>query len=227
MTTLLNAKSPYIAALDAIGPFVPPPFLGNGARGICKVQEDFVQVDINGLFTSVGNYARLLRILSDACIDKLEIFLDVPLDTNATSTLAFDIGIAFSDSQNNDSTPALYQGLIPTTVGLQGSLIAGTTTSFASYASPNKLFGNFNLATAAQNVNNRRIPPTDVTLNGVTSQYSLQSILSSPLVSLFNFLDGRQTPITEMGLLDLYIYCTTVAATPAAGNLGVRIFYTD
>ena len=141
--------------------------------------------------------------------------------------MAFDVGLCFSSSPT-DGTPADKQGLIPTTTGF-GS-VAGTTTTFAAYASPNILFGNFNLATAAQNLNNRRIPPTDITFNGLTSQYSLSQILSAPLVSLFNFLPNNgavPSPLLNLGYLDVYIYCTHVAATPNAGNLGARIFYTD
>jgi hypothetical protein len=187
MTVELNAKSPYIAAQDRpFGLFIPAT-IGDGSRGICKVQQDFLQID-TAFFSAVGNYGKLLRLPADAVISKLEIFSDAPLDTNATSALAFDIGLCLS-SAPSDGTPALYQGLIPTTVGF--GAVPGTTTTFAAYSNPNILFGNFNLATAAQNLNNKKIPPTDVTLNGVTSQYSLQQILSQPLVNLFNFLDGR------------------------------------
>jgi hypothetical protein len=223
MTVELNAKSPYISAIDRpFGLFIPST-IGDGSRGICKVQQDFLQVD-TALFSAVGNYGKLLRLPADAVISKLEIFSDVPLDTNATSTLAFDIGLCFSNGPS-DGTPQDKRGLVQTTVGFGAT--PGTNTTFAAYSNPNKLFGNFNLATAAQNLNNKKIPASDVTLNGVTSQYSLQQILSQPLVNLFNFLDGRGAVSENLGFLDLYIYCTTVAATPAAGNLGARAFYTD
>src|SRR5664279_890746 len=136
MTVVTNALSTYIALLDAPGDLRPPLLVNGGKRSYLKIAEDYLQVNApNGLFSATTNYARVLRIPSDARVVKLEIFSDVPLDTNATSTLAFDIGVAFSDSFNPDSTPTLYAGQIPTTVGQPGSLTPGTLTTFAAYAS--------------------------------------------------------------------------------------------
>jgi hypothetical protein len=221
MTVVTNVLGTNVAVLDT----ATPPFIqltrGEGGPGRVQMVED--QVALTTAFVgATGNYARLCRFPTWAKIKRLRVFSDAPLDSNATQSLALNFGVTFSDSTIN-GTPSLYQGLIPTTVGIGGgSTTAGTTTSFASYTTPNDCFG-----TITQAGNNVAIPITDITWGGAIATYPRQSFVQTPLVEIFNFLDGRSIPIEVLGYLDVYVYVKTIAATPHAANLVAILEYCE
>lgn len=226
MTAVLNVLANGVGVLDtsiATGyQGVGYNTAGEGAAARLQVIEDYVNLTTTFL-GATHNYARLVRIPSRAKIKRVEIWNDKILDTNATSTLAFDVGVAFSDYYTQtgmyDGVPASYSGSIPTTAG-------NAVTPFSSYSSPNILFGNVaqgnNTYIQGATVSSRK----DVTFNGTLTNYSEASILQQPLVSLFGFKDGRGAVIEELGWMDIYIYLTAVAATAQAGNLFCSVQFT-
>jgi hypothetical protein len=227
MTAVLNVYGTALNALSA-GPstsgYLSYPSLtaGEGAGAELTEIEDVLAVT-TAWEGAIGNYGRFCRFPSRARIKSMEVLSDVALDTNATSTLKIDFGIAFSDnfSANGifDGVPTQYAGLIPTTT-------ANTTTTFASYSSPNKLFGQ---VVQGNNVKlqGATLQTLEITFNGTASNYSFWNILSEPAVALFGFTDGRGVTIEEMGYLDVYAYVAAVSATAQAGNILGRLCYSD
>ena len=220
MTQVLNLLSTFVTILDAVPAtgFAGQPMsqlsTGEGAPAYLKTQEDVTAWTAN-LGSAVANYARLIRLPSDAIIKKLEVASDAPLDSNAVQTLKLNFGIAFSDA-TQDGTPATYQTLIPT------STKNGTTTTFTAYSSPNDMFGSITLSG-----NNAKIPLTDITLNGTTATYPWATLLFTPLIELFGFTTGQGFNIEQIGYIDIYGYVAVAAATPAAGNLLIKATFCD
>jgi hypothetical protein len=214
MAAETNVKSTSIGNLDAT-PFYLYPTAGAGARQQVFSIDDYAAVTAVGI-ASAGSYYRLLRIPTNSIIKTLAIFTSTALDTNASNTLTFDIGLAFSDSTIDGTNPSL-QGLIPTTAN-----DGATTTTFGSYSSPNKIFGGI---TTTQLGHTAALAPTQVEFNGLTSGYTMAKIMSQPLWQIFGFVDGRGMPCDPGGFFDVYAYATAGAATGAAGTLGARATY--
>jgi hypothetical protein len=231
MTAVLNTQGLRIIDLDAVN---PPTWLtaGEGRSARLRAVEDFIAYPVT-FGSAAANYARFCRIPANAKIKRFEVWFSASPDANATQQLALDFGIAFSDS-TQDGTPSAYQGLIPTTVGTGAT--AGTLTTFAAYTTPNKLFGTLTLsgANVAPNVISQAgigsIGQTvELTFNGVNTQYTLPLLTQTPVVSLFNFLDGRSVPIENLGWVDIYVYVSHAYATVpgAALTLFGRVEYID
>ena len=136
---------------------------------------------------------------------------------SGTPTLAFDVGIAFSDS-TKDGTPPQYQGKIPTTA------LDGTLTTFAAYSSPNKMFGGIAAVTLT---NSAAYNSGNLLFNGLTSNFTMPKLMSKTLWEIFNFVDGRGYPLQPGGMFDIYVYATTGANTGASGGyIGMRATFT-
>jgi hypothetical protein len=227
--TLLNNNTPYIAQSA-----------GEGAPGRPYIQEDQVAATRTWNATA-GNGLRLLRFPSSAKVKCLEVFTDLSLIDGGTSStaLVWQIGVIFSND-GNDGTPVSYQNLHPTTVGIGG----GTTTKGTAVAiygtSANFIFGELTaLSTSgafptpylrAANAPGYLFG-TEITFNGAEATYSAGgpvAISQVPLVSIFNFWDGRGNTLEDMGYVDLLIGTKTAYNTqPAAGyNVYARIEYT-
>ena len=183
---------------------------GVGAKTYDWSIDDYVSVAATPI-QSAGSYYRVLRIPTRARIKSLTVFTDKALDSG-TPTLAFDIGIAFSDS-TTDGTPVAFQGLVPTTANDM------TMTTFASYSSPNKIFGGI---TAAALTNSAAYPPTQQVFKGITSGYTMAKLMTKPLYEIFGFTDARGMVYDPGGMFDIYAYATTGANTGVAGTLGMR-----
>ncbi len=218
MAAEVNILSQGITALDAGITGAPAPAQvgsGKGAAGKLWTVDDYVQNNATSIQTA-GSYYRLLRIPTNAFVKALYISTDKALDSNASNTLAFDVGIAFSDSLYDGTRPE-QQALIPTTAN-----DGVTTTTFAAYSAPNKLFGGITASamghTAAYNSGN-------LVFNGLTTGYTLAGIAQQPLWQLFGFVDGRGYAMNPGGMFDIYLYATTGAATGVAGTIYGRCDY--
>lgn len=209
MAAETNIKSNHITNLDAT-PMVLNTS-GQGAVGNPRELDDYAAVAATPI-QSAGSYYRMLRIPSSAKLKVLTLSTNKALDSG-TPTLAFDIGLAWSDSTIDGTLPAL-QGLIPTTAN-DGS----TTTTFAAYSSPNKIFGGI---TAAQLTNSAAYNSGNLLFNGLTSGYTMAKLASQPLWQIFGYVDGRGYAMDPGGFFDVYVYATTGANVGVAGNLWMR-----
>lgn len=210
-------KSLAITNLDAT-PIVANE-TGAGAKASSFQVDGWCAVTAVGIATATSTY-RLCRFPTWAKIKTVEIWTDVAIDSGSSQALALDLNVVFSDSKT-DGTPALLQGLIPTTVGNPTTPTAATTTTFASYASPNIIFG-----TKTLSGNNAAIPITNITLSG-TARYTADKFMQMPLWRTFGFQDGRGMLNDPGGFFDLVAYVSVAANTGAAGNLYGKVSYTN
>ena len=211
-------KSQSITNLDAV-PSVPNT-AAQGAPGRSVQVDDYVTCTVTGL-QSVGSYYRLVRIPTNAVI-KSVVIAGAALDSKPTSpTLALDFSLAFSDDATvGDGTPTFLQGLIPQT----GT--AGTTTTFATYSSPNIVFGTFTVTTATgMGGGTATIAPTDIFFSGSRTNYPLSVLINEPAWQWFGFTDGRGNPADPGGMFDLVAYVSTGAATGTTGTLYAKVTY--
>lgn len=74
---------------------------------------DFCHATTGGLGTTASTY-RLVRLRSNVKIKNVKFFTSVVLDSNATPTLAFDVGVYYSDNSANDGTSPSNTGSIST-----------------------------------------------------------------------------------------------------------------
>jgi hypothetical protein len=117
MTYTLESAS--ITALDTIP--VLKPDAGQGAPTEDKELNDYVAFT-TGQLGSTSTTANILRLPTTAKVNRLRIDTDGSLDSNGSPTLAFNVGLAYSD--------APLSGVLD---GTQPSL-AGTSISATSFA---------------------------------------------------------------------------------------------
>lgn len=203
-------KSTYITNLDAT-PYTQNT-TGEGAPGSMRQVDGYCPVTAVGIVATTSTY-RLLRIPTTAKIKSVDFGTDVAIDSNSTQTLALDFNLVFSDS-TIDGTPLALQGLIPTTAN------TGATTTFASYASPNIIFG-----TKTLSGNNAAIPLTNITYSGTIGNYNMMKLSNTPLWSIFGFVNAQGVAADPGGFFDLVAYVSVVAATGHAGNIYARVSY--
>lgn len=215
MAAETNIKSAGITNLSA-SPMVMNT-TGVGSKGYDFSIDDYAAVAATPI-QSAGSYYRLLRIPANARIKTLTFATSNALDTNASNTLAFDIGLAWSDS-TTDGTPTWLQGLIPTTAN-----DGATTTTFASYSSPNKIFGGLTAATLTRTGG---YTSGNLLFNGLTAGYTMAKLMGKPLYEIFGYTDARGLPYNPGGMMDIYAYATTGAATGVAGTIGMRCVYSN
>ena len=223
MTTVTNLLAQNVNILDTVpatgyaGQPLTQLSAGEGGPASVKIIEDVTALTAS-YSSAINNYARILRFPSNAKVKRLDIFTDAAPDSSTAQTTAIAFGVAFSDATGLtfDGTPAAYQGLVPTTAN------TGVTTTFALNASMNNIFGTLTLAG-----NDKAIPITDITYQGVGATYPAISILQTPLLELFGFTTGQGYNIEQMGYLDIYAFITTASATPHAANLITRLEFTD
>lgn len=215
-------KSQSITSLDST-PIVPVS-AGQGGPAKRTVVDDFAATTVTGL-QSTGSYYKLCRIPSGAIVKSVKVWSDKALDSIASApTLGLDFNIAFSDS-TDDGTPNALQGLVPQT----GT--GGTTTTFATYSSPNILFGTIVVNTTSVQKGNvggggtAALGPVELLLNGSRTNYPLSSLASMPLWQLFNYTDGRSNVADPGGYFDLVAYVSTAAQTGVAANIYAQIEY--
>ncbi len=215
-------KSQSITSLDAT-PIVPVS-AGQGGPGRRVVVDDLCATTATGL-QSTGSYYKLVRVPSGAIVKSVKIWSDKALDSIASApTLGFDFNLAFSDS-TDDGTPSFLQGLIPQT----GT--AATTTTFATYSSPNIIFGSVTVSTTNSQKGGvggggtAGFGPVELLFNGSRTNYPMSSIASMPLWQIFNYTDGRSNVADPGGYFDLVAYVSTAAATGVVGNLYAQVEY--
>ena len=208
-------KSQSITFLDAT-PIEQNP-VGVGGAGRVVQADDMALTTATGL-QSTGSTYRLVRIPTGAMIKSVNIASDVALDTIASApTLGLDFNLVFSDS-TDDGTPSFLQGTIPQTAN------SGTTTIFATYSSPNLIFGTFK-PTTLNGAHSTALALTDIVLNGSRTNYPMSVLLQQPLWQLFGFTDGRGNPADPGGYFDLVAYVSTGAATGAVAQLYAKVSY--
>lgn len=219
MAAETNILSQSITALDSGITGAPAPAIvasGKGAPSKLWTIDDYVTFNSSAI-TFAGSYYRLLRIPVNAVPKSLIIGFNTAADSNGSNTLAFDLGIAFSDSLYDGTRPE-QQALIPTTAN-----DGVTTTTFAAYSAPNKIFGGITAATLGHAAT--PFVSSELVLNGVTATYTLPMITQQPLWQSFGFVDGRGLPMSPGGMFDLYAYATTGAATGVAAVMWARMSY--
>lgn len=210
-------KSTSLTNLDATPIQVMPPAQGGISRW--SIVDDYATTTVTGL-QSTGSYYKLVRIPSGAIVKRVTVWSDKALDAKASApTLGLDFNIVFSDS-TDDGTPSFLQGGVPQT----GT--GATTTTLATYSSPNILFGTLVTSTAAGGGGNTAaLGPTELLMNGSRTNYPLTSLVNEPLWQLFNYTDGRSNPADPGGYFDLVAYVSTAAATGVAANIYVQVIY--
>lgn len=201
MSAETNIKSTSITNLDA-SPVVPNTS-GQGASARLREVSDFAAVSATPIQSS-GSYYRVIRFPTAVVPKRLYVAQNTEFDTHNSATLVLDFNVAFSDS-TVDSTPATLQGLIPTSAN------TGATTSFASYSSPNLVFGQ------KTQVFNALING-DYAFNGLGSNYSM-TLLMQPLWLTFGFASDPG------GFFDFTAYASTGATTGAAGKLFAGLMF--
>lgn len=206
-----NILSASITSYDTINPTVQVTAGQGGPTRLYEV-DDFAAATSAGLAT-VGSYYRMVRFPTSAIIKSFEFATDVAVDTSATASLALDFNIAFSDS-TIDGTPSTFQGQIPTTAG-------NAVTTFATYSSPNKMFG----AAVVQPTANAAWAFTQYWLKGGFSNYTLLAIMQQPLWQTFGFQAAAGQNQNPGGNFDMTAYVATVAGTAHAGNLISKVMY--
>ena len=213
--TLLNATQPYVAQTA-----------GEGGAANLKVMEDAVVSSATTDFGTAGDSERLLRFPTGAKVKRLEVFSNVSLiDAGTSSTaLVIDVAVVFSNS-GQDGTPAGYQNLQPTTVGIGGGTTTQGTTVAIYGTSAAVPFG-----TITANTTTGAIPSSpistggmfggEVTFGGVGSTYGTAfNITNKPLVTMFNFWDVNKNPIEDLGFFDLILGCHTAHYTAPASAI--------
>lgn len=195
-------KSNSVTNMDAIPVIINT--TGEGAPGALMSQSDTVTTTTSG---GVGSTYRMARIPTTAKIKHVFAYVG-DVDSNAIATWKGDFNMAFSDA-TNDGTPPSLQGLIPT------SSNNGTTTTVASYSSPNILFGQITAA------NSGAVTYKEITFNGTFTPANA----NDDLWDVFGFANNQGVPQDPGGFFDLLVYVSTAAATAHAGVLGVEIEY--
>lgn len=103
-------KSASITNLDTLGTGGGPVenSTGVGAPYSVKNISDYVTPTTGGLASTSSTY-KMVRVPTNVQLQHVNLFADGALDSNATPTLAIDIGVYYSDS-TVDGTPAANQG---------------------------------------------------------------------------------------------------------------------
>jgi hypothetical protein len=204
---------------------------GEGGPAQLKSVEDSVAIAQTGGGTAGHGY-RLCRFPTNAKVKKVELFTDVSLVDGGTSStaLTFGVGVVFSDS-TIDGTPVAYQNqwpILPTTPGTgttAGTLATGFPTGTAA--------GNYIFGTVTANTTTGAFPQGDITFGAVQaatySGLTMLNLTQTPLVELFNFLDGRGYAMENLGYFDIFVVVTHAYNTqPAAAyNMYAKVSYTD
>jgi hypothetical protein len=230
MTSVLNSKAVNVTLLDAVpatgyaGQPLTQISSGEGGPAFTKSIEDSIVLPVT-FFSATGNYARILRFPTNAKVKSVEVHTDIAVDAAATTgAAAFYVGVAFSDS-TSDGTPPAYQGLQPTTVGIGGGSTTAGTTVAINGSSANEIFG-----TVTAPATTGAIPVTNITYQGVGATYGTAlAITQTPLVELFNFLDGNNKPLENLGYFDLIAVVSHAYTTVPTGTaeLYTKLTFTD
>lgn len=196
-----NLLSGAITLLDATP--IQMPSAGEGAPGMRRVQFDQVA---STTALAVNSSYRMSRFPVEAKVKRVWLYTK-GVDSNVAATAKFDVNVAFSDS-TTDGTPPALQAQIPT------SALTGATTSLASYASPNKLFGS-----AVPVLNSGAFQMIDVTFKNT---YLPENQLV-PLWSYLGFVNNAGQAQSPGGNFDILLVVNAGAATVAAGDLAVEV----
>ena len=212
MAGLDTVKSTSITNLDTV-PIIKPTAGAGALANIIQV-DDYCAATATGL-QSAGSWYKLVRVPTWALVKSVNVGSDAGPNLSGTA-LAVDLSWVFSDSAD-DGTPVSLQGLIPQSGN------TGSTTSVASYVTPNKIYGTWKPAASAA-----VIEPTELIFNGLTSGYAFTlGFMNLPLYQIFGFTDGRGNPADPGGYFDLMAYVATGATTGGACNLYAKVSIAD
>jgi hypothetical protein len=212
-----NLKSTPVTNLDA----QPVVFAtsGEGLPGYAKTATDTVAP--SGSVTQWSTY-RLCRFPTNAKIKRVWLYLQ-GIDTNAAATATFDTNVAFSDSVN-DGTPPALQATIPSSKHDGTSLAfvsaTGYATTYANAGTGNKLFGN----TAGSNSGTAQM--TDITFKNTTASVGFfPAQRDDDVWNYLGFTNAQGTAQDPGGMFDIFVVEVSAIATAAAGVIGVEVDY--
>jgi hypothetical protein len=100
---------------------------GEGGQGDLFNGNDYVSVTTTGLASTSSTY-KVVRLQSDAKLKAMRIITTSALDSNATPTLAVDVGAYYSDATNDGTQPSLQGTSIGVASFLSNTLFGGATT---------------------------------------------------------------------------------------------------
>jgi hypothetical protein len=104
-----SVKSASITTLDSVGSTTYDPLTeGYGAPGIEHNRSDYVAATTGGLGSTSSLY-KMVRLPTTCVLKDGWLLTKAALDSNASPTLAVDLGAYYSDA-TNDGTPASLQG---------------------------------------------------------------------------------------------------------------------
>jgi len=233
MTTRVDIKSAVITDLDATPK--KEATAGEGRGGFLKQVDDVIAIaatDLTATVSTAGSTIRLARFPTQAKVKKVTLGTDDSLDSNATASLAFEVGVSFSTAAN-DGTPAAYQGLSPS------STLTGVAPVAYNSASFNKIFGTLTNADAPTT---DVLPEGEITFGAITAkaragemggsnQWALTggtytyAASMAPLWEFFGYVDGRGNPQDPGGYFDIFLRVTVVPATGHAANMRCVVDY--
>jgi hypothetical protein len=206
----INLKSTVITAMDAT-PWGPGyPTAGEGIKGAKQGVDDNVAVT-NAL--AQYDVYRLCRFPTAAKVKHVRAY-GKGIDSNATNAATFDVNVAFSDSTQDWTQPAL-QGTIPTTA-LDGT-VATVTAGTGYTGTPNKLFG----SAVALNANSGAALSQDLVFAGGWASAPQNTLI--PLWNYFGFVDQRGNAVDPGGNFDLLLMCQHAGTTAASGVIQIEV----
>lgn len=212
MAGLDTVKSTSITNLDTVPIIKPTAGAGGLSRSVSI--DDYCAATAAGL-QSAGSWYKLVRVPTWSLIKSVELGADAGPNLSG-SALAIDLNWVFSDSAD-DGTPTWLQGLIPQSGN------TGTTTTVATYVTPNKIYGQWKPSASSA-----LIEPTQLIFNGLTSGYAFTlGFMNLPLYQIFGFTDGRGEPADPGGYFDLMAYVATGATTGGACNIYAKVTIAD
>lgn len=104
-----SVKSASITTLDSVGSTTYDPLTeGYGAPGIEHNRSDYVAATAAGLASTSSLY-KMVRLPTTCVLKDGWLFTSGQMDSNASATLAVDLGAYYSDA-TNDGTPTSLQG---------------------------------------------------------------------------------------------------------------------
>lgn len=119
-------KSRTITNLDSIP--VVYDSAGFNIAAFEQVASDYCTPTAGGLV--IGSTYQLVRVRSNTMLRSLKLFVSTPLDTNVAKTLAFNIGVNYSDS-TEDGTPPQLQGTVISANALGAAIVSPATANVA------------------------------------------------------------------------------------------------
>jgi hypothetical protein len=95
----------------------------NGAKYDDQRYSDYVTPTTGGLADTTSTY-KLVRVPTNCYLKSVVFIADAALDSNGSPTLAFDVGVYYSDS-TTDGTPVALQGTVVSNNAIADNVLFG------------------------------------------------------------------------------------------------------